>query len=109
MKTIEVYDPAMCCATGICGPNVDPDLVNFAGMLSQLAKLGVVIERYNLAQQPLAFARNAQVRAMLEKHGPSALPLIFWDGELHLQGRYPNHDERPGWFRAALGKPEVGA
>ena len=65
-------------------------------MLSQLAKLGVVIERYNLAQQPLAFARIAQVRAMLEKHGPSALPLIFWDGELHLQFDGRTVVARPG-------------
>ena len=41
MKTIQVFDPPMCCSTGICGPNIDPDLVNFAAMLSQLANMGV--------------------------------------------------------------------
>lgn len=104
MKTLQVYDPAMCCATGICGPNVDPDLVNFAGLLSMLANAGVAVERYNLAQQPLAFVKNPKVKAALEQEGPTVLPLIYLDGEVYLKGHYPSHDERPAFFRAALGK-----
>lgn len=103
MKTIQVYDPPMCCSTGICGTEIDPDLVNFAAMLSQLRAHHVKIERFNLAQQPMAFAQNPSVKACLEKDGTEALPLIFWDDELHLQGRYPTKAERPAWFIAALG------
>ena len=104
MKTIQVYDPAMCCSTGICGTNIDPDLVSFAAMLSQLGTHGIKVERFNLGQQPMAFVQNAEVKAILDKDGAEALPLMFWDSELHLKGRYPTKDERPGWFRAALGK-----
>ena len=100
MKTIQVYDPAMCCSTGICGPDIDPDLVNFAALLSQLKGLGVKVERYNLGQQPMAFVLNPAVSVILQTEGPEALPLIFWDGEVHLQGRYPTHDERQTWFQA---------
>jgi hypothetical protein len=107
MKTIQVYEPPMCCSTGICGTTFDPDLVNFAAMLSQLGNHGIKIERYNLGQQPMAFAQNAAVKAVLEKEGTEALPLIFWDGEVQLKGRYPNKDERPHWFRVALGKEEA--
>ncbi|MCB1277218.1 arsenite efflux transporter metallochaperone ArsD [Prosthecobacter sp.] len=107
MKTIQVYDPAMCCSTGICGPSVDPDLVNFAAMLSQLKGMGVHVERFNLAQQPMAFATNACVKEILAKEGTAALPISFWDGEVHLKGRYPTHDERPGWFQAAIEKKEA--
>jgi hypothetical protein len=109
MKTIEVYDPAMCCSTGICGTNVDPDLVNFAGLLAQLANRGIQIERHNLAKQPLAFGKNEEVRKLLQSEGPAALPVIYWDGEIHLKGRYPTKEERPGWIRAALGKEEVSS
>jgi hypothetical protein len=109
MKTIQIYDPPMCCSTGICGPAVDPDLVNFAGMLAQLGPHGVKIERYNLAQQPMAFVENAVVKALLEKEGAAALPLIFWDGEVHLKGRYPTKDERAAWFQAALEKEGVAS
>ena len=109
MKSIAVYDPPMCCATGICGPSVDPDLVNFAAMLSQLASKGVRIERYNLGQQPLAFAQNAAVRAVLESDGADVLPLIYLDGTLWMKGRYPVRDERSAFFRAALGVEEEAA
>lgn len=109
MKTIQVYDPPMCCSTGICGTDIDPDLVNFAAMLSQLGAHGIQIERYNLGQQPMAFVQNPAVKALLDQEGAEALPLIFWDGEVHLKGRYPTKDERPGWFRVALGKGEVAS
>ncbi len=107
MKSIQVYDPPMCCSTGICGTEIDPDLVGFASMLSQLAANGVQIERFNLAQQPMAFVQNPEVKARLETEGAEALPLIFWDGEVHLKGRYPTGDERPEWFRAAHAQVEV--
>lgn len=101
MKSIQVYDPAMCCSTGVCGTQVEPDLVSFAAMLSQFRSHGIEVERYNLAQQPLAFVQNAAVRTVLETEGVTALPLIFWDRALRLRGRYPNKDERPDWCRAA--------
>ena len=107
MKHIQIYDPPMCCSTGICGTDIDPDLVNFAAMLSQLGQHDIKIERYNLGQQPMAFAENPVVKELLQKEGSGVLPLIFWDGEVHLKGRYPTKDERPHWFRVALDKKEV--
>ncbi len=101
MKSIQVYDPAMCCSTGVCGTNVEPDLVSFAAMLSQFRSHGIEVERYNLAQQPLAFVQNSAVKTVLETEGVAALPLIFWDRALRLGGRYPNKEERPDWYRAA--------
>ncbi|MEP6672185.1 MAG: arsenite efflux transporter metallochaperone ArsD [Chthoniobacter sp.] len=109
MKTIQVYDPPMCCATGVCGTDIDSDLVSFAAMLSQLGTQGIKIERYNLGQQPMAFVQNPAVKALLEAEKTEALPLIFLDGELRLKGRYPTAEERPAFFRAALGKDEAVA
>ena len=106
MKTIQVYDPPMSCPTGICGPDIDPDLVGFAAMLAQLATQGVAVTRYNLGKQPMAFAENPSVKALLDREGPAALPLVFLDGEIRFKGRYPTHDERPAFFRAALGQDE---
>ena len=105
MKTIKVYDPPMCCSTGICGTEIDPDQVNFAGMLSQLGGHGIRIERFNQAQQPLAFAQNEGVRVLLERVGTDVLPVIFWDGVVRLTGRYPTQEERMEWFSVALGSP----
>lgn len=101
MKSVQVYDPAMCCSTGVCGPQPDPDLVSFAAMLFQFQTHGVKVDRYNLGQQPLAFVQNPTVKALLESEGVGVLPLIFWDNVLQLQGRYPTKGERPDWSRAA--------
>ncbi len=107
MKSIQVYDPPMCCSTGICGPDIDPDLVNFAAMLSQLAGRGIKVERYNLGQQPMAFVQNPVVKALLDTGGTTVLPVMFWDGEVYLQGRYPGKEERPAWFQAAFDPPSI--
>jgi hypothetical protein len=34
--TLCVFDPAMCCSTGVCGPSVDPELARFAADLDWL-------------------------------------------------------------------------
>lgn len=52
MTKLEVYDPAMCCSTGVCGPDVDPALVAFAADLKWVAEQGVEVQRYNLGTEP---------------------------------------------------------
>jgi len=42
---IQVFDPPLCCSTGVCGTDVDPELVRFAADLDWLAKQGVEVER----------------------------------------------------------------
>jgi hypothetical protein len=93
MKRLEVFDPPMCCSTGVCGPSVDPVLVQFASDFLWVAGQGVHVERYNLAQQPQAYAAKEIVRAALEKYGNACLPLILLDGAIVSQGRYPTREE----------------
>lgn len=33
---IEIFDPALCCSTGVCGPSVDPALIQVANAIEQL-------------------------------------------------------------------------
>lgn len=97
MKLIQVFDPAMCCNTGVCGVEVDPALVAFAADVKWATDGGARIERANLAQQPMAFADNPVVKAFLERSGAEALPLVLVDGEVALAGRYPNRGELARW------------
>jgi hypothetical protein len=97
MKNIQVFDPALCCSTGVCGVDVDQALVTFSADVEWARQLGARIERFNLAQQPLAFAENATVRGFLERSGQDALPLILVDGEVALAGRYPQRAELARW------------
>jgi hypothetical protein len=105
MTTIQVFDPPMCCSTGVCGPSVDPALATFAADLGWIADQGVRVERHNLSQEPKAFADSDLVRELLAKRGDEALPAIVVDGVLRSLGRYPSRAELATW---ALGNPSSG-
>ena len=103
MTSIQVFDPALCCSTGVCGVDVDQQLVGFSADVDWVRQNGAQIERFNLAQQPMAFAENPVVKGFLERSGAEALPLILVDNEVALAGRYPNRDELARW----AGKAQV--
>jgi arsenite methyltransferase len=92
MKRLQVFDPAMCCSTGVCGPSVDSALPQFAADLAWLQGQGVEVVRYNLAQQPQAFADNELVRQELTEHGSGCLPLVVVDGQVVSRSVYPTRD-----------------
>jgi AhpD family alkylhydroperoxidase len=102
MTHIQVFDPAMCCSTGVCGPTVDPKLVKFAADLDWLKAQGVAVERFNLSQQPMVFAQDADVKASLQTQGEGALPLIKVDGQVKSRGIYPSRDRLAEWVGVAL-------
>lgn len=97
MSTIQIFDPAMCCNTGVCAVDVDQQLVSFAADVDWAKQNGAKIERFNLAQQPLAFARNPIISAFLEGSGQEALPLILVDGKFALAGGYPSRQQLARW------------
>lgn len=98
MKTLEVFDPALCCSTGVCGVEVDQALVSFAAHVQWARQQGAKIERFNLGQEPLMFAENATAKAFLQRSGQEALPLLLLDGEVALAGRYPTRAELARWL-----------
>jgi len=102
MSTIRVFDPAMCCSTGICGPAIDPQLARFAADLGWLKRQGVSVERFNLSQQPAAFAEDAAVKAALESRGEASLPLVEVDGDVKSSGMYPSRHELAAWAGVAV-------
>ena len=102
MTKIEVYDPALCCSTGICGVGVDQEKVTFAADVDWLKSQGGQIKRFNLAQQPMVFAENLIVKGFLGRSGAEALPLILVHGEIALAGRYPRRAELAKWAKISL-------
>ncbi|KEI69498.1 arsenite efflux transporter metallochaperone ArsD [Endozoicomonas elysicola] len=93
MSAITVFDPAMCCSSGVCGPKPDQKLSVFSADLSHLESLGHQVIRHNLAQEAAVFAANLTVRAMLEAHQNEALPIIMRDGEMVSYGAYPTREQ----------------
>lgn len=90
MTVLQVFDPAMCCSTGVCGPSVDPTLPRFAADLEWLKSKGVQVERFNLAQDLAAFNANPKVKQAINSHGTKSLPIVLVDGEVKSSGGYPS-------------------
>jgi hypothetical protein len=97
LRRIDVFDPPLCCSTGVCGPTVDPELVRAAALFERLQLRGIQVCRRNLAQEPLAFVQRNDVRQALEQQGVGALPLVFVDDILFCSGRYPSEAESRDW------------
>jgi hypothetical protein len=97
MTTIQVFDPALCCSSGVCGIDADQALIAFKADIEWAKQNGAQVERFNLAQQPTVFADNATVAGFLSRSGQDALPLILVNGVIALAGRYPNRSELARW------------
>ena len=95
-QIIQVFDPAMCCSTGVCGPDVDTKMVQFAADLDWLKNEGVIVQRQNLSQDPAAFVENKLVNSTLAEKGEAALPLVLVNGKVAVAGRYPDRNELAG-------------
>lgn len=93
MPHVEVFDPPLCCSSGVCGPSVDPLLAAFAADVDWLVSQGVTVARHNLAQEPQAFVVAALVRDALQREGDACLPLVMVDGAIVAKGAYPRRDE----------------
>lgn len=82
MKILKIYEPAMCCATGVCGPSVDPELLRVSLMINQIKANGGQVERYNLTDNPMNFVTDTIVNDLLNKEGVDILPIIMINDEI---------------------------
>jgi Arsenical resistance operon protein ArsD len=89
MQKLEVFDPAMCCSTGVCGVDVDPVLAQFAADLKWVEEHGVSVVRHNLGQEPQVFAANPDIVKEMEA-GMDRLPILVVDGRIVATGSYPS-------------------
>lgn len=93
MKKMIIFDPAMCCSTGVCGPGVDKELLRMSTFINTLNKKEILIERYNLSSNPQIFVDNKEINEILNTKGMDALPVIMVDGIVIKEGGYPTNAE----------------
>jgi Arsenical resistance operon protein ArsD len=93
MTQLDVFDPPMCCSSGVCGPSVDPLLAAFAADVDWLTSQGVTVTRHNLAQEPQAFVAHPLVHEWLQREGDACLPLVLVDGAVVSRGAYPRRGD----------------
>lgn len=92
-KQIELFETAMCCETGVCGPTVDEQLLAIREDLRWAEAQGAGVARHNLTSDPDAFVANPKVTGLMQAFGDEALPVLIVDGEIRTRGHYPTRDE----------------
>lgn len=102
MSKVQIFDKAMCCSTGVCGPQVDPVLPKFAADLEWLQSQGHDVKRFNLAQEPAEFAQHATVEKLLADEGVECLPLVLVDDRVVSRSDYPSRENLALWTGTAL-------
>jgi hypothetical protein len=107
MTHLDVFDPPMCCSSGVCGPSVDPLLGTFAADVDWLTAQGVSVTRHNLAQDPQAFMADPLVKDLLQREGDACLPLLILNGQIVGHGAYPRRDELASLVDLTAAAPRV--
>lgn len=107
MATLHVYDPPMCCSTGVCGVNVDPQLSQLVADLNYLKQQGIRVERFNLKDHVQAFTQNPQVLAEMGAEN-EFLPIFVWDGKIVCKGAYPSRQQLARWVKLEEPAPASG-
>jgi len=100
---VEIFDPPMCCPTGICGPTIDPALLDIQEALLKIQKQfdgAARVERYLLSQQAARFMQNPQVLALLKKEGAGILPITTVNGQVVKTRAYPTLPELEQWVKS---------
>ncbi len=93
---VEIFDPPMCCPSGICGPTIDPALLDINEAILKVNKEfagKVTITRYLLSQQGAKFMQNAELVALLKSQGVEVLPCTAVNGKIVKQKAYPSYSE----------------
>lgn len=93
MSKLTIYEPAMCCETGLCGVGVDPELLRISTIANTLKKLGIEVKRYNLSSAPNAFVQNIQIKEILNKEGIKVLPVTMVNDKIIKKSSYPTDKE----------------
>lgn len=102
MKRIDIFDPAMCCSTGVCGPSIDPELMRVATVISSLKNKGIIIKRHGLSNEPQDFISNKVISDLLQKEGAEILPVTLVDGVVAKTKQYPTNEEIGAWLEIEI-------
>ena len=97
---IELFEPAMCCQSGVCGPSVDQQLIDIREDLRWTQHQGAKVTRHNLSSDPDAFVVNPKVTGLMTAFGEKSLPALLVDGDIVMHGRYPTREQLAGFLAA---------
>ncbi len=86
---VELFDPPMCCPTGLCGPTLDQTLLDVNEMILTLQRENLRVERYQMTNNPNAFLATSEVMKLVREQQMAALPITVVRGKVIKVGAYP--------------------
>jgi hypothetical protein len=92
VRKLEIYEPSLCCPTGVCGPAPDPALAKLQENILRWKKEGIDVERLAINQAPQRFMANSTVVDLLTREGQEVLPISLLDGKVVCKGKYPTDE-----------------
>lgn len=94
---IKIFEPALCCESGVCGPSIDPELLRITAVVRSMNKRGFQTRRYNLAMSPMEFTKHGEVTALMQEKGMEVLPITLRGDAVVKMGSYPTNAELSEW------------
>jgi hypothetical protein len=99
---VELFDPPLCCPTGLCGPTLDQTLLDVNEMILALQAGGVTVARYQMTGHPQAFLSNPDVMRLVREQQLAALPITAVRGQVVKIGAYPTLAEVKSLLEGAV-------
>jgi len=96
VRKLEIFEPPLCCPTGVCGPAPDPALAKLQENVLRWKKAGITVERMAINQAPQRFMANSTVVDLLTREGQEVLPIAILDGVVVCKGKYPAYEQVAG-------------
>ena len=107
MIELTLYEEAMCCSTGVCGPDPDDKLVEVSAVLNQLEdEFDVDVTRANMQHNIDQFLNTQRIYDMVEGNGPSILPITVVDDNIVAKSEYLSYDELASELSSAQTTPQ---
>jgi len=94
-KELIIFEGPMCCPTGVCGPNLDKNLIDITEALKKLAieYKDLKITRANMSFNVEMLLKTPVIRDLVKANGPSILPVTLIDGNIVMKQKYPRYEE----------------
>jgi predicted TPR repeat methyltransferase len=86
---VEIFDPPLCCPTGLCGPVLDTTLVDLSEAIFTLEAEGRTVVRHMMTADPQAFMRNRDVYDLIRARQLEVLPITVIGGRIVKTDAYP--------------------
>ena len=90
-----IYEGAMCCSTGVCGPEPDKELIEFNETLKKInEEFGdLKIIRASLSFDVKMFLENKEIFQLVKVNGQEILPITTVNGKIIAKKKYLKFNE----------------